>query len=606
MIYNNMNSLNLVLGLYDNPEKQTQKDYCVDLISNNIAIFGSAMSGKTTLLKTLLLRLHQTARITEMEEIYILDFSNNLEEYKNLPYVVAYFDAFQEENVRRIFKTVEERYSANVRALPGKAFSQYEPGTMPAKDEPKHITFIIDGLNAFMAEDRYSAYHELLLKLARDGLSKGVSVIFTANDTSGGINRLLSSFSRVIAFDVPKDQYSELFGKRVEKPIVLEGRGMANIGADVYEFQAYYPFNRDDSAQNDKTAVDEIYRHLIACGCNQECDQYAYNEEILTCCIAKKMKSFSYDLFKTDWEKYLGVKWEDYRNSPDCGPSEFVAGLDYYSFSPVKIDLLKTRSIAIYGKKASGKTNLLSLILEAAKSIPDVRFVLWEDGRKGLSDPAKAAAVRNVLDSVREEQVKWIYERQEFEEYLREEGYYDLPESMGESYLIGDEDMGCDIWETEPESSEFPDAFQSPGIPQNFGKPKVPRFEKKNSPFTVFIIQSRLFYQQISGGPNKQLIPRLSPFIINEDPVNKKVFIFSDVQRITDGELNTYFNNCIDHAFLLNDILRFISDRGQKSVFGTFDPAELKESFGKCDLGDGFYLNLELDELQKLKFIKQL
>ena len=117
-----MKSLELVLGLYDDPEQQTQKNYSVDLLRSNIAIFGSAMSGKTTLLKTLLLRLHQVLRVTDKEEVYILDFGNNLNTYKDLPYVIAYFDAFQEENVRRIFKAVEKHYEQNIRALPGKSF----------------------------------------------------------------------------------------------------------------------------------------------------------------------------------------------------------------------------------------------------------------------------------------------------------------------------------------------------------------------------------------------------------------------------------------------------------------------------------------------------
>ena len=211
-----MNSLKLVLGRYDDPENQNQDNYDVDLYTSNLAIIGSAMSGKTTLLKTLIVRLHQVVQTSAPEEIYILDFSNNLELYRTLPYVVAYFDALNDENVRRLFNVLEKKFYKNIKNLSGKSYVD-----LPDKSKIPHTTLILDGLNTFYTEDRYSAYQEILQKLARDGLSKGISIVFTANDNSGGINRLLQSFNRVIGFDLSKDKFSELFSGKIEKPAVL-------------------------------------------------------------------------------------------------------------------------------------------------------------------------------------------------------------------------------------------------------------------------------------------------------------------------------------------------------------------------------------------------
>lgn len=583
-----MDPLNLVLGIYDDPDHQTQKNYSVDLLRNNIAVLGSAMSGKTTLLKTLLIRLHQIVGITKTEEIYILDFSNNLEVYKELPYVVAYFDSSQEENIRRIFKIVEERYAHNIRALPGKSYIEYKPESLPENDEPRHITFILDGLNVFMAEDRYTVYHEVLQKLMRDGLSKGVSVVFTANDSSNGVNRLITFCNSIIAFDLPNEKYSELFNKKIEKPVNTAGRGIVNVNADVYEFQAYFPYNLDDinyssdMHHNDENAVKEVISKLVWYHCTAGHNQKEQNESILESCIKRKLKTFTSDLTKSEWEKYVGITWEEYSRTSNYASTEFIAGLDYYSLEPIKIDLLKARTVAIYGKKSSGKTNLLSLILETAKKIPGVHFVFWEDGRHGLTRNAKP--VERVIHSLTPNQYTWIEDRESFENFIRNSGYYDLPRNVYRSLYIP------------PEESSQSDLISSQEI-----------FEKRKVyPYTVFVIQSRLFYQQIAGNDNDQLISRLAPFICNEDLDNPKIFIFSDVQRITNNEICTVFNNSIDHAFLLYDILRFINDRGQKSVFGTLDQIELKERFGKCEIGDGFYLNLELDEISKLKFIKQI
>lgn len=60
------------------------------------------------------------------------------------------------------------------------------------------------------------------------------------------------------------------------------------------------------------------------------------NMRVLRKCYERKMKIFTGDLVKKDWQNYTGLSWEDYRNSPDCGAADFIAGLDYYTFVPDK------------------------------------------------------------------------------------------------------------------------------------------------------------------------------------------------------------------------------------------------------------------------------
>ena len=55
---------------------------------------------------------------------------------------------------------------------------------------------------------------------------------------------------------------------------------------------------------------------------------------------------------------------------------------------------------------------------------------------------------------------------------------------------------------------------------------------------------------------------------------------------------------------MTEDIIRFINNKGQKSVFGTQDPSDLRNRFGHCGIGDAFYFNVEKEELTKLKVIK--
>ena len=82
----------LQMGIYDDLDTQTQPLLNIDIFQSNAIIFGSHLSGKTTFLKTLLVRMHQNFQPEDAEETYIIDFGGNLCEYGNLPLVAACFD----------------------------------------------------------------------------------------------------------------------------------------------------------------------------------------------------------------------------------------------------------------------------------------------------------------------------------------------------------------------------------------------------------------------------------------------------------------------------------------------------------------------------------
>ena len=58
------------------PNSDTSREPLLDvnIYNSNIIVFGGHMSGKTTLLKTLLVRMHQNIENGDNEEIYIIDF----------------------------------------------------------------------------------------------------------------------------------------------------------------------------------------------------------------------------------------------------------------------------------------------------------------------------------------------------------------------------------------------------------------------------------------------------------------------------------------------------------------------------------------------------
>ena len=168
--------------------------------------------------------------------------------------------------------------------------------------------------------------------------------------------------------------------------------------------------------------------------------------------------------------------------------------------------------------------------------------------------------------------VKILYSGQEFLDYLEDNGYYSFK-------------------------------YVNPYLPQQDNSAQAQIEISTANPFTVFIIQSRMFYQNFDARNN--FIRKLAPYIIDESYGNK-LFIFSDVQNIMDYEMRMEFNNLIDHAFLLDDITRFVSGKGEKSIFSYLDAEELKDRYGARTtiLGEGFHYEVEADEITKVKFYR--
>lgn len=853
------------IGIYDALEEQDQDYYSFDLYQSHLAIFGGAMSGKTTILKTILIRIHQLLANYE-EEIYVLDFNSALQSYHSLPLVKAWFDASNEENVRRMFGIISNKLSENKNLLSSKNFVQSDNQTI------KHITFIIDGINAFFSEEKFSAYHDELKRITRDGLSKGVTVIFTANDTSGGVNRILSYFNRVIALDLQKDKYIELFSTRVDKPIIAKGRGIANIDTKVYEFQAFFPYNmnRYDFQKDEKAEENALDAFIMELKCVKSGIDFDYLE-------SHKLQSFSGSLTKEKWESLV----DDPDATPVITPGYLTAGIDYLEFKPIRIDLKTARTIAIYGKKGGGKTNLLTLLLLGLKQLDSFKLVVWDDNSGTLKKD-----FCDFFDDIRinkpDTTVKDIKNREKFIEFIQTEYRIIIPnnmyDSVNDSYYYDDyppsephspkqpninlfaypsEDVADDDEENKKDinlvfsmffsnssnkqvieennqqdeksnqsenllskelqhedekimsqndntdgdsdnidesihsyevndvdesnndessenavfsaddkddndesentgedntidqldntdeelidqkpvsviesnavneitdsgnssinevlddvafksdyeddndesrnigegESEYQSGVDNPntldklldsvivsinnkpndtdiksdskyGVEEaddlgedtvddsdnfvfDFGDAnndntsdetedeyeaeyskldeecefvdngEVFDYDKNtenhstneqkpvNKVFTVFLIQSRQFYQTVAGRDGNQLAERLSSFF-EHDATNNTLFVFCDTQQLQRKETQEYFNAYINHAFLLNDIVRFVNDKGQRSVFGSEDVKELKERFGSFELGDGYYFDRQTEELKKMKFI---
>lgn len=573
-----LNRMLCTLGKFDISIIQLQPPFVADLLDSNIALFGSAMSGKTTFLKTLVNILHKQFS-EKQEQVFILDFGGALFQYRDLPLVRAYFDNSNEEYVKRVFKIMDNILKKNISELSGKNYRDSD-------NQPLHTTFIIDNLNAFINEPRYSAYHEKLAKLCRDGLSKGITIVVTAVETKG-VTSYLGSFRQKIALEMPQDKYVEIFNGKVGLIGNNPGRGFANVTVKPegvtgtfrmnlpYEVQITLPYSKD---VND-TDADTENSFLAKVQKKFGYDNGKYVNS------ASKYRTFPKELTREEYDKLL-VQSIGNATPP---PNTISVGLDYVDFNPVSVDLVKSHVLAIYGKKEFGKTNLLNLLLsDMVKQKPDARIVLFDDGRKQLSPeqvnlPITADIVR--IDGFIDKELPFNDGTNKTKKLSPLQQFYVY---LNENYINIDKRFLAGIYGVSKELSK------------DFNR--IPDCKLDENPFTLFVIQNKLVY--LNTGENKFLINAILPQLAAVAEEQNFAFIFSDVQKISDAEQNQFFNNVLSAAFLLDNIAEFAGERGQKTIFGNMDVKALKEDYARCEKGDGYFYDLEADNLLKLRFIK--
>ena len=232
-------NISVVIGEYDDPENQKQGIVQLDLSQNgNAIVFGSADSGKETLLSSLIYDT-MTTYSTEEAQMYILDFgSEALKIFKDSPTVGDVIFAGDDEKLSRYFRMIESEIK-NRKAILSEYNGDYDLYNKTSGNSMPMIINIINGYETFMElyEDKYE---DVILSLTREGNKYGVVFIVTAGTSSDIRYRLSQNFKQKISLQMNNDDdYFNIFdniGKK--RPSHIFGRGLIPLNnGDIYEFQ---------------------------------------------------------------------------------------------------------------------------------------------------------------------------------------------------------------------------------------------------------------------------------------------------------------------------------------------------------------------------------
>ncbi|MBQ3601895.1 MAG: type VII secretion protein EssC [Lachnospiraceae bacterium] len=229
------------VGILDIPERQVQIPLQLHVGQCNTMVIGSAQSGKTNLLLSVVRSL--TTRYTPKEvNLYMIDFASRiLKNFEELPHVGGVVCANEEEKLRNLFKLmfrIMEERKIRMESVNVGSFTAYKEAGY--EDLPQ-IVLLIDNLTAL--KELYFNEDDTLLRLSREGLTVGIS-IFVCNPQTNGIGyKYLSNFSQRLAFYCnDTSEYANLFGASKLCLPQIPGRCLVEVERNILEAQIYLPF----------------------------------------------------------------------------------------------------------------------------------------------------------------------------------------------------------------------------------------------------------------------------------------------------------------------------------------------------------------------------
>ncbi len=239
------------IGIYDDPDSQTQAETALDIAGKNTIILGSPQTGKTNLLQTIIRNIAELYSVDEAN-VYIIDFASMvLKNFESMSHVGGVVTSSEDEKLKNLFKLLHAEIASRKEKLLSVGVSSYSAYKDAGYKDLPQIYLVIDNLTALI--ELYLQDDDTLLVLIREGLAVGISTIVANIQTAGIGYRYFSNFSNRIALylnDV--NEYSNLFDQSVEAPNEIPGRCVLAVDKKMLECQTYLAFEGEREVERVK------------------------------------------------------------------------------------------------------------------------------------------------------------------------------------------------------------------------------------------------------------------------------------------------------------------------------------------------------------------
>lgn len=355
--------LYIPIGIYDDPEHQIQEEISLELAAGNLFILGSPQYGKTNMLQLIIRSVAEQCTPRDIN-LYILDFSSMiLKNFENLAHVSSVILASEDEKMKTFMKLMSHELHIRKELLANLGISSYAAYKEAGFSEIPQIMVIIDNFTAL--KELYSAYEEDIIKLLREGVSVGITVIVTNGQMAGFGYRYIPNFSRKIAlYCNDSGEYNSLFDRCRITPGNVVGRGLVEINRSIYEFQSYLSF----SGEKEIDRVNEM-RSFVECMNVRYADMRAKQMPVIPSVVTEDFMVETFGIVPKE-------------------ASHVSIGVDYSTMECVNMDFIRNPIWAISGKERSGKSNIIRLILKhIQQSQANAKCIyLLDGGRRQLKE----------------------------------------------------------------------------------------------------------------------------------------------------------------------------------------------------------------------------
>lgn len=332
----------VAIGVYDDPDNQYQGKLELDFGKENTLVVGTSQIGKTNFLQ-LLIRALADNNTSEDANIYIMDFGSMvLKNFEKLKHVGGVVLASEEEKLKNLFKLLNSELDLRKQKMLKMGVSSYSAYKEAGGTDIPRIYLLLDNFNAFK-ELYIDSYESIFIKLCRDGLSLGITLIVTNSTTNGFGYKYMSNFANRLCFTCgEKTEYSNVLERCRIEPKNIPGRALTILNKTIYEVQTYLAFEgereieRAEKIREYISFIDEKYEE--------------YNSAKLIPEIPEKLDR---NLFHKEHSSML---------ESNCVP----LGLDFASIEPAIINMNDDYEIALVGKN---KARILSFLQSFVRSM---------------------------------------------------------------------------------------------------------------------------------------------------------------------------------------------------------------------------------------------
>lgn len=327
------------IGIYDDPDNQYQGTYSIDLANQNVMIIGSAQSGKTNILQTMIRSI--ASKYTPQEvSIYIMDFASMvLKNFESLNHVGGVVTSSEDEKLKNLMKLLFTEIETRKEKLMSVGVSSFSAYKEAGRTDLPQIVVMIDNLTAL--KELYFEDDDDLLRLCREGLTVGVTMVIANSQTAGIGYKYLSNFSAKIAlFCNDSSEYGSLFEHCRETIDDIHGRCIVEIDKTHLDCQTFLAFEGEKEIDR----VKEI-RQFVSVINSRNPKSNAQIIPVIPDLLTKDFVDSALSGFMT--EKY-----------------SVVIGLDYGTVSPVTLQLNSLGSpLTVTGREGMGRHNFFKYII---------------------------------------------------------------------------------------------------------------------------------------------------------------------------------------------------------------------------------------------------